>query len=98
MKFVETPLSGALVVEPELLEDERGFFARTFCADEFGQRGLADAFVQCSVSYNARQGTIRGMHFQHRPRAEAKLVRCTRGAIFDVIVDLREDSPTCLQW
>ncbi len=98
MKFIETPLAGALLVSPEPLADERGFFARTFCAREFASLGLADAFVQCSISHNTRLGTLRGMHFQRRPRAEAKLVRCTQGAIFDAIVDLREDSPFCLKW
>ena len=98
MIFSDTELAGAWIVDPERLEDERGFFARTFDAAEFARRGLRDAFPQCSVSFNARAGTLRGMHFQAEPHAEAKLVRCTAGAIFDVIVDLRPESPTRLRW
>lgn len=98
MIFRNTALPGAFVVEPEFVEDERGFFARTFCASEFAARNLATSFPQCSISYNRRSGTLRGMHFQETPHAESKLVRCTRGAIFDVIVDLRPDSPTFKQW
>lgn len=98
MKFIATELGGACVIEPERLEDERGFFARTFCKDEFAAHGLRATFVQCSVSFNARQGTLRGMHFQEKPHEEAKLVRCTQGAIFDVIIDIRKSSPTFMRW
>lgn len=98
MKFIETKLKGAYIIEPERLEDERGFFARTFCQKEFEANGLNTRLVQCSISYNKRKGTLRGMHYQTAPMAEAKLVRCTRGAIYDVIVDLRPDSPTYCQW
>jgi dTDP-4-dehydrorhamnose 3,5-epimerase len=78
--------------------DERGFFARTFCANEFASRGLNPKLVQCSISFNARKGTLRGLHYQVAPHGEAKLVRCTRGAIYDVIVDLRANSPTLRLW
>lgn len=98
MRFVETGLAGAWLIEPELAEDERGLFARTYCEREFAARGISTRFVQCSTSYNARAGTLRGMHYQAEPAAEEKLVRCTRGAIYDVIVDLREHSPTHLRW
>lgn len=97
MRFVETRLSGAYIIEPEPLEDSRGFFARTFCAREFEAHGLVNSFVQCSVSLSRQRGTLRGMHFQLPPASEVKLVRCTAGAIFDVIVDLRKDSPSYLQ-
>ncbi|MFI5315537.1 MAG: dTDP-4-dehydrorhamnose 3,5-epimerase [Myxococcota bacterium] len=98
MIFKETGLAGALAIEPERIEDARGFFARTFCAREFAERGLAPRFVQSSVSFNARAGTLRGMHFQVPPHREVKLVRCTAGAIWDAIVDLRRSSPTRLRW
>ena len=98
MIFEETKLAGALLVDIERREDERGFFARTWCADEFADHGLVNTFVQANVSWNAAKGTLRGMHFQHPPHAETKLVRCTRGAIYDVIVDLRGDSETFKQW
>lgn len=98
MRFIETKLGGAFLIELDRIEDERGFFARSFARDEFEGRGLRTDFVQSSVSYNARSGTLRGMHFQASPHAETKLVRCTRGAIFDVIVDLRLGSPTERQW
>jgi dTDP-4-dehydrorhamnose 3,5-epimerase len=98
VKLLETPLPGAYVVELEPIEDERGWFARTFDAAAFEQRGLDAAVVQCNSSFNRRAGTLRGMHFQASPYAEAKLVRCTRGAIFDVIVDLRPGSPTTCRW
>ncbi len=98
MIFRETTLKGAWIIEPERLEDGRGFFARTWCRDEFEARGLSPDFVQCNVSYNRRRGTVRGLHYQDAPHAEAKLVRCTRGAIFDVLVDLREGSDTYLNW
>jgi dTDP-4-dehydrorhamnose 3,5-epimerase len=98
MRFVPTELPGAFVIEVEPYGDERGFFARTFCAREFAEHGLAADFVQCNTSYNHRAGTIRGMHWQAQPNAEAKLVRCTAGAIFDVIVDLRPGSPARGRW
>ncbi len=98
MIFRETTLRGAYLIEPELLHDERGFFARVFCQQEFELRGLSTHFVQCSISHNARKGTLRGMHYQAAPHEEAKLIRCTRGAIYDVIVDLRRDSPTFRRW
>jgi dTDP-4-dehydrorhamnose 3,5-epimerase len=94
MTFTETPLGGAFVVDPEPTHDERGYFARTWCKCEFEKRGLNPQWVQCSISFNSKAGTLRGMHFQSAPRAEAKLIRCTRGAIYDVIIDLRPDSPT----
>jgi len=98
MIFKETGLPGALSIELERIEDSRGFFARSFCAREFEERGLATRFVQSSVSFNARAGTLRGMHFQLPPHREVKLVRCTSGAVFDAIVDLRKGSPTRLRW
>ena len=94
MMFHETELPGAFVVTPEPAHDERGFFARTWCAHEFAEHGLDARIAQCSVSFNRRKGTLRGLHYQTAPRAEAKLVRCTHGAIHDVIVDLRRGSPT----
>lgn len=97
MLFTETGLSGAYVIEPERREDSRGFFARTFCAREFEAHGLKPTVAQCNVSYNHVQGTLRGMHFQSEPAAETKLVRCTSGAILDVIVDLRHGSPSYLR-
>jgi dTDP-4-dehydrorhamnose 3,5-epimerase len=98
MLFRETPLKGAFLIEPERIEDERGFFARTFCRKEFEAHGLNPDIAQCSVSFNRRKGTLRGMHFQVAPHAENKVVRCTDGAIYDVIVDLRPDSPTLRKW
>jgi dTDP-4-dehydrorhamnose 3,5-epimerase len=98
VKFAETPLAGAFVVEIEPLKDERGLFARSFCRKEFEAHGLDPAVAQCNVSHNVRRGTLRGLHYQAPPHEEAKLVRCTRGAIWDVIVDLREASKTRLQW
>lgn len=92
-----TPLAGAVVVELELRNDDRGFFARTYCANEFAEAGLKATVAQANVSFNHKAGTIRGMHYQVPPAAETKLVRCTRGAIYDCIVDLREGSPTYLQ-
>lgn len=97
MHFHETGLNGAWLIEPERHADERGFFARTFCAREFAEKGLPERFLQCNVSFNHRRGTLRGMHFQREPHEEAKLVRCTMGAIHDIIVDLRPDSPTYLK-
>jgi dTDP-4-dehydrorhamnose 3,5-epimerase len=98
MIFTESPLSGAYVVDMQRLPDERGFFARSYCADEFAAKGLGPELRQCSVSYNARKGTLRGMHYQDAPHEEHKLVRCTVGAIFDVIVDIRRMSPTYRHW
>ncbi len=92
MIFHETELLGAWVIEPERFEDERGFFARTFCREELAAHGLESEVAQCNVSYNRRRGTLRGMHYQAAPAAEAKLVRCTRGVIFDAVVDLRAGS------
>ena len=97
MRFIPTKLPGAFLIEPEPRADDRGFFARTFCVREFREHGLVTQFVQCSISVNRQAGTLRGMHYQLPPSCEAKLVRCTAGAIFDVIVDLRRDSPTYLQ-
>ena len=97
MIFRETPLHGAYVVELEERADERGFFARTFCAREFEEHGLKPTVAQANVSFNHARGTLRGMHYQVPPAAETKLVRCTRGAIFDAIIDLRPDSPSYLQ-
>lgn len=98
MLLKETKLKGAYVVELKPMEDERGFFARTFCQKEFVAYGLNPKLVQCSISYNKRKGTLRGMHYQVSPMAEAKLVRCTRGAMYDVIIDLRSESPTYCEW
>ena len=98
MIFGETRIPGAWVVEPERLEDERGFFAWTWDADEFSQRGLDPRLSQCSISFNRSRGTLRGLHYQVAPHEEAKLVRCTAGAIFDVAVDLRRDSPAFTTW
>lgn len=98
MRFTETKLQGAFILDPELLEDERGFFARTWCRREFEAHGLNPRLVQCNISFNRRRGTLRGMHYQVEPHAEAKLVRCTMGAIYDVILDLRPDSATFRQW
>ena len=98
MIFTETKLKGAFIIEPERLEDERGFFARTFCRKEFEAHGLNPNLVQCSVSYNRLKGTLRGMHYQIPPHEEAKLIRCTMGAIYDVMLDLRPNSPTYRQW
>ena len=97
MIFTETAIPGSFIVEPERLEDERGFFARTWCEREAKVRGLTPRWVQCSVSFNKRRGTLRGLHYQAAPHEEAKLVRCTMGAIFDVAVDLRRDSPAFRQ-
>ncbi|HWS64846.1 MAG TPA: dTDP-4-dehydrorhamnose 3,5-epimerase [Steroidobacteraceae bacterium] len=98
MIFTETLLGGAYLIDMIRMEDERGFFARSFCADEFAKRGLATHFPQCSVSFNPGKGTMRGLHFQTAPHDEEKLVRCTGGAVFDVIADLRPESPTHRQW
>jgi dTDP-4-dehydrorhamnose 3,5-epimerase len=98
MIFTKTKLKGAFVIEPEKLEDERGFFARAFCQEEFKARGLNTNWVQCNISFNRKKGTLRGMHYQAAPYEEIKLVRCTMGAIYDVIIDLRPESPTFKQW
>jgi len=98
MRLIQTPLSDAWVVELDLLRDERGWFARTFDAEEFAAHGLDPAVAQCSASFNARRDTVRGMHYQADPHGESKLVRCVRGAIFDVAVDLREVSATFRGW
>ncbi len=97
MIFQQTKLPGAWVIQIERLEDERGFFARSWCQREFEEHGLNPRLVQCNISFNRQKGTLRGMHFQAAPFEEAKLVRCTRGALYDVIVDLRPLSPTFLQ-
>jgi dTDP-4-dehydrorhamnose 3,5-epimerase len=98
VKFIETPLKGAFVIEPERLVDGRGFFARSFCAEEFSAHGLNPRVAQCNVSFNLKAGTLRGMHFQKEPHAEAKLVRCTLGRVHDVIIDLRPGSATYCRW
>lgn len=98
MLFHQTLLNGVLLIEPEKKEDERGFFARTCCADEFAAHGLNSQWVQSSISYNERQGTLRGMHYQAAPHEEIKLIRCTMGSIYDVVADVRPDSPTYLKW
>jgi dTDP-4-dehydrorhamnose 3,5-epimerase len=98
MIFRETALAGAYVIDIERLEDERGFFARTWCKSEFTSKGLNPSFVQANMSHSRTRGTVRGMHYQVAPCAEAKLVRCTQGAIYDVIIDLRLGSPSYKQW
>ncbi len=98
MIFAALPLAGAFVIDIEPHKDERGSFARTFCVRDFERAGLKADFVQNSLSHNARRGTLRGMHFQTPPHEETKIVRCTRGAAYDVILDLRPDSPTWRRW
>jgi dTDP-4-dehydrorhamnose 3,5-epimerase len=98
MRFLQTPLAGAWVIEPDRIGDERGWFARTFDSREFRTRELNPEVVQCNASFNFRRGTLRGMHYQAEPHGESKLVRCVRGAIFDVAVDLRADSQTHRGW
>ncbi|MBL6448106.1 dTDP-4-dehydrorhamnose 3,5-epimerase [Fulvivirga sp. 29W222] len=98
MIFEETKLRGAYVIKPERLEDERGFFARSFCLKEFAEHGLSPFVVQCNISYNKKKGTFRGMHFQAPPFEEDKIVCCTQGSILDYVVDLRLGSPTFKQW
>jgi dTDP-4-dehydrorhamnose 3,5-epimerase len=95
--FTETELKGAFVIDLELKHDHRGFFARSFCAQDFEAHGLKPTVAQCNLSCNHKKGTLRGMHYQISPAAETKLVRCTRGAIYDVIIDMRPESPTFLQ-
>jgi dTDP-4-dehydrorhamnose 3,5-epimerase len=98
MKFIATPLEGTFVVESEAIVDERGVFARTYCAREFREHGLDPRLVQCSISQNSTRGTLRGMHYQCAPHREAKLVRCSMGAIYDVTLDLRPQSPSFKRW
>ena len=98
MKFTETKLKGAFVVEIEKLTDDRGFLARSWCEKEFEAQGLTARVVQANVSFNRKKATLRGMHYQIDPYQESKLIRCTRGAIYDVIIDLRPASPTYKQW
>lgn len=97
MIFTETTLKDAYVIDVDMREDERGGFSRTFCAHEFAEHGLKNTVAQCNLSFNHKAGTLRGMHYQIPPAAETKLVRCTKGAIYDVIIDMRPDSPTYLQ-
>jgi dTDP-4-dehydrorhamnose 3,5-epimerase len=98
MIFTPLALKGAFIIDLERQQDERGFFARTWCQREFESHGLGMQWVQCNISFNRRKGTLRGMHYQVDPYAETKLVRCTRGAMYDVLLDLRRDSPTFTQW
>lgn len=98
MKFIETKLAGAYLIEIEPIRDQRGFFARGFCVEEFARHGLKSNIVQVNLGSNVAAGIVRGMHFQLSPHAEVKIVRCTTGAIYDVIVDLRPDSATFKQW
>jgi dTDP-4-dehydrorhamnose 3,5-epimerase len=98
MKFMETTFPGAFVIDLEPQYDERGFFARSFCRDEFSKRDLHVDFMQCNISFNVARSTLRGMHYQAEPHAEVKLIRVTAGAIFDVIVDVRPESPTFGKW
>ena len=98
MEFIRTEVAGVFVVVADALTDERGVFARTFDAAEFGAAGLPTVWPQCNTSSNRRRGTLRGMHFQAEPRPDTKLVRCTRGRIFDVVVDVRRESQTCGSW
>jgi dTDP-4-dehydrorhamnose 3,5-epimerase len=98
MRFVQTKVAGAFLIEPEPIADERGFFTRTWCRDEFADHGLSPELAQANLSFNHHQGTLRGLHYQQAPHQEAKLVRCTRGAIFDVALDLRPESPTYRAW
>lgn len=98
MIFTETFLKGAFIIDIEHLEDDRGFFGRSFCRNEFEKHGLNPAIAQCNISYNKKKGTLRGLHMQVAPHAESKLIRCSRGSIFDVIVDLRRNSETYTKW
>lgn len=98
MKFTETTVQGAYLIDPEPRGDERGFFARLWCRDEFAAHGLTTDFVQCNGSFSVHRGTLRGLHYQAAPFGEVKLVRCVRGSVFDVLVDLRADSPTYTRW
>ena len=98
MRFTQADLDGAYIIDLDRHADERGFFARTWCRQEFAEQGLETALAQASISYNRRPGTLRGMHFQIEPPAETKLVRCSRGALHDVIIDLRPGSPSYRRW
>ncbi len=98
MLFTETKLKGAFIIDIAPRQDERGFFARSWCADEFEKHGLNPRLAQCNISFNKKRGTLRGMHYQAEPFPEAKLVRCTLGAMYDVMIDLRQNSPTFKQW
>jgi dTDP-4-dehydrorhamnose 3,5-epimerase len=98
MRFTETKVAGAFLIEPEPIADERGFFARTWCREEFADHGLNPELAQANISFNHRKGTLRGLHYQEAPHAEAKLVRPVRGAIWDLALDLRPDSPSYLAW
>jgi dTDP-4-dehydrorhamnose 3,5-epimerase len=98
MKFNALPLLGAYLIEPDPIADERGYFARTFCREKFKEKGITAHLEQCSFSFNHKKATLRGMHFQKEPHGEAKLVRCTQGKIYDVIIDLRPHSPTYKKW
>lgn len=98
MIFVETPVAGVWMLQPERISDARGHFARTFSRSEFADRGMDAVIAQCSTSFNHHVGTLRGLHYQVEPHAESKLVRCTRGAIYDVALDLRPESPSYLRW
>lgn len=98
MIFKEQEFKGVFLIEPEKKEDNRGFFARVYCSEEFRKRGLADRMVQCNLSYSKKAGTLRGMHYQVPPFAEAKLIRCIYGAIYDAMIDLRPSSPTYRKW
>ena len=98
MQFIDTPIPEMFVIEVEPVRDERGFFARSFCEEELRARGLNPHVSQCGISFNARRGTLRGMHYQAAPHEEAKLVRCTMGAVYDVVLDLRRDSPAYRRW
>ena len=97
MQFIETPLKGLYLIQLKILKDDRGFFARTFCKEQFSTIGFDKEFVQFNHSFNTLKGTIRGMHYQKPPFAETKLIRCVQGSVYDVAVDLRKDSPTYLQ-
>jgi dTDP-4-dehydrorhamnose 3,5-epimerase len=96
--FQETKLKGAYIIQVECLDDSRGFFARTFCGEEFKKHGLNPCVKQCNISYNRKKGTLRGMHYQVAPFTEAKLVTCVAGSIYDVVIDLRPESPTYCDW
>lgn len=98
MRYTSTKLNGVWIIDLERFEDERGFFARTYCEDEFAEHGLITSWPQCSLSHNKLSGTLRGMHYQAPPHEETKLVRCVRGAIFDVVLDIRPNSETFGQW
>jgi len=98
VKFGPTSLNDAYIIEPELREDERGFFSRVFCVNEFADHGLCTEWQQANIAFNKFRGITRGLHYQHEPNAEVKLVRCTRGAVFDVIVDMRPESSTYRKW